>query len=162
LDGVNDRHLGPLVRQGVENFFQLNLCLQMKVIGYPALVTALMALGALAMRQRLLVTRFNRQVFGLMMTAMLSMCLFRVMALWVPQPVWVQLSRDAAITSAFTAATAIAFLRWVWPTAVLFAVTALACAALREQAILVFSWGTSLSLGVTTALSWWDGRARPS
>lgn len=152
--------VGSLIENGTKTPLLEDANLQTKVVVYPVLVTMMMGLGALLMRKRLLVSRFNRQVFGLMMSAMVLMCFFRVMALGVPQPVWVQLSRDAAILSAFMTAAAIAFLRWVWPTAVLLVVTALACAAFREHAILVFSWGTSLTLGVTTVLSWWDGRAR--
>ncbi|MFT3712772.1 MAG: protein kinase [Archangium sp.] len=132
-----------------------------KVVFFPTLVTLLMALGAFAMRKNLLVTRFNRQVFWLLMTGMAYMCFGRFVGLFLDVEPWVHLSRDAFVISAVTMA-AMVFLRWMWPMALLFLAAGVWCMAEREHSILIFAWTTVLALAISTWISWRESRASAS
>jgi serine/threonine protein kinase len=128
-----------------------------KIVFFPTLVTVVMGLGAFAMRKNLLATRFNRQVFWLLMTAMAYMCLGRFVGLVLPMEPWVHLSRDAFVISAVTMA-AMVFLRWMWPMALLFLGAGVWCIADRGHSILIFAWTTVLALAISTWISWREGR----
>ena len=133
----------------------------LEMVIFPVVVSALMMVGAVVMRKNLLSTRFNRQVFALMMTGMLYMCAGRIMGLFTSIEPWVHVSRDAFVISAVTV-TATVFLRWVWPMSVLFLAAGVWCVLDREHSVVIFAFTTVVTLALATWISWREGKADAS
>lgn len=137
-------------------FFDTTEVTPWKMFIFPILVTAVMCVGAIAMRKQLLTTRFNRQVFWLTMTGMAYMCLGRGVGLFVDIEPWMHVSRDAFVISAVTV-TATVFLRWVWPMSVLFLAAGIWCVVDRQHSVIIFAFTTVATLAMATWISWREG-----
>jgi serine/threonine-protein kinase len=128
------------------------------LVAVPGAVLVVMVLGAWALRAKLLVNQFNRQVLAVVVIGMAAMVGSRLLAVFAPVTMGELFTRDALVQAGVMAVCAVAYLRWVWIVAALFAGFGVACAVFPEQALTLFGSATVAALAVATVASWVDQR----
>ena len=131
----------------------------LQLIAFPAVVFGLVCAGSLALRDRLLDTRFNRQVFSCLVIAMGLMVFGRVVGLFVHIDPPQHFARDSFVTAGVMAVCAAAMLRWTAIISVLFAITGTLCLVYPAVSLQLFTGTTVITMVLATITSWLVQRA---
>jgi hypothetical protein len=142
----------------VASFFPAGQPTPLQMVAFPGITLTMICVGTFFMRHRLLDTRFNREVFACLLASMGFMLFGRIVGLFVETPPHLVFMRDAMVVAAVMAVCAYSMLRWTTVIVLLFAVTAVACAALPKFSMWLFSGATILTMAISTFLSWWLNR----
>ncbi len=127
---------------------------------YSTVIGAATAIGAFALRRRVLTTAFNRQIFAGMMVAVVLMLLGRLLGLLTPISPADHFARDAFVLSATTGMMGITLLRYGTVLAVVFAISGALCLLRPPYAVLFFSGATELVVAIALAATWAAARRK--
>jgi len=110
----------------------------------PTAAVVAMAVGLWASRQRLLVNRFNRELFIAVMVGMGALVLSRVLGYLEGTSVPAQMTRDSISMAVVLGVCAVGWLRWMAWFSAAFALSAVVCSFFPAQSLIVFGGATAV------------------